>query len=191
MKTIYIYLHRFLYIKKPKNRTLGSSATSHFLNPWWILSLKNKTLKFWWFWDSFEGVWKENMQEGHFSIIREEVNFWKFWLSMGILGITKNSCIFWRRLFLGKLHLTSRALKQTKERPKMTSFVPRNILYKLLSRNPSLTRRCEVNKFNLVTPSYIFFSINTNLGGYLTEQKTKDKAQEDFYKLWRLWISFF
>ena len=76
---------------------------SHFLNPWWILSLKNQTLKFLWFRDSFEGVLDENMQEGGFWINLKEVNFWQFWPPRGILGITKNSCIFWRRLFLGKL----------------------------------------------------------------------------------------
>ena len=58
---------------------------------------------------------------------------------------------FWRRLFLGKLQLTSIALKRAKERPKPTSFGPPNVLHNLLSRNPTLSRRCEVNKFNLVT----------------------------------------
>ena len=86
---------------KGKMVILHQNGRSHFLNPWWILSLKNRTLKFWWFWDSFEGVWKENMQEGHFCIILEKVNFWQFWLLRGILGITKYLCIFWRRLFLG------------------------------------------------------------------------------------------
>ena len=69
----------------------------------------------------------------------------------GILGITKNSCVFWRRLFLEKFYLTSRALKRAKICPKRTSFGPPNVLNKLLSRNPNFTRRCEVNKFNLVS----------------------------------------
>ena len=79
------------------------NGTLRFLNPWWILSMKYQTLKFLWFWDSFEGVLDKNMQEGGFWIILEEVNFWQFWPSRAILGITKNPCIFWRRLFLGKL----------------------------------------------------------------------------------------
>ena len=63
----------------------------------------------------------------------------------------KNSCIFWRSIFLEKLQLTSRAFKQAHENPKKKSFAPPNVLNKLMSRNPTLTRRCEVNKFNLVT----------------------------------------
>ena len=125
--------------------------STRIMNPWWILSMKDQILKFLWSRDSFEGVWDENMQEGGFWINLEEVNFWQFWPSRCILGITKNLCVFWRRIFLGKLYLTSRALKQAKERSKPTSFDPPNVLNKLLSRNPTLTRRCEVNKFNLVT----------------------------------------
>ena len=52
------------------------NGRSRFLNPWWILIMKDQTLKFLWFWDSFEGVWDENMQEGGFWINLEEVNFW-------------------------------------------------------------------------------------------------------------------
>ena len=92
--------------------------------------------------------------------IRKNVVFGSFWkklifgsfdLRWGIFGITKNPYVFWRRLFLGKLQLTSRALKQAKDHPKWTSFIPPNVLNKLLSKNPNLTRRCKVNKFNLVT----------------------------------------
>ena len=52
-----------------KNVTKGKMVISHkngrsrFLNPWWILRMKDQTLKFIWFRDSFEGVWDENMQE--------------------------------------------------------------------------------------------------------------------------------
>ena len=63
---------------------------SRFLNPWWILSMKDQTMKFLWFRDSFEGVWVENTQEGGFWINLKEVNFWQFWPSRGILRIMKN-----------------------------------------------------------------------------------------------------
>ena len=43
----------------------AKNGRSHFLNLWWILSMKDQTLKFLWFQDSFEGIWNENMQ-GHF-----------------------------------------------------------------------------------------------------------------------------
>ena len=55
-----------------KNDTKGKmvishqNGRSHLLNPWWILSMKDQILKFLWFWDSFEGVLDENMQEGGF-----------------------------------------------------------------------------------------------------------------------------
>ena len=55
-----------------KNDTKGEMVILHkngrscFLNPWWILSMKDQTLKFLWFWDSFEGVWDENIQESGF-----------------------------------------------------------------------------------------------------------------------------
>ena len=135
---------------KEKMVILHQNGRSCFLNPWWILSLKDQTLKFWWFWVSFEGVWKENMQD-HFWIILEKNYFWQFWPRRGILGITKNPFIFWRRLFLEKLYLTSGALKRAKKLPKWTSFDPPNVLNKFLSRNPTLTRRYEVNKFNLIS----------------------------------------
>ena len=122
------------------------NGRSHFLNLWCILRLKDQTLKFLWFWDSFEGVWNENMQKGHFWIILE-VHFWQFWPPRGIFRIIKNSCVFWKRLFLEKL----------------TSFDPQNMLNNLLSRNPTLTRRCEVNKFNLV----IYFSLQEKCSNHL------------------------
>ena len=40
------------------------------------------------------------MQEDHFWIILEAVRFWQFWPPRDILGITKNSCVFWRSLYL-------------------------------------------------------------------------------------------
>ena len=67
--------------------------------------------------------------------------------SEGYFGNYENSCIFWRRLFIRKLQLTSKALKRVQDHPKPTSFDPPNVLNKL-SKNPTLTRRCEVNKFN-------------------------------------------
>ena len=67
---------------------LHQNKRSRVLNPWWILSVKDQTLKFWWFWDCFEGVWNEKC-EGHFGIILEEIHFWQFWPSNGIFGITK------------------------------------------------------------------------------------------------------
>ena len=48
-------------------------------------------------------------------------------------------------------------LKRAQDHLKLTFFDPPNILNKLLSKNPTLTKRYEVNKFNLV------FSINTNI----------------------------
>ena len=66
------------------------NGRSRFLNPWLILSMKDQTLKFLWFWDSFEGDWDENIQESGFWINLEEVNFWQFWPLRGILGIKKN-----------------------------------------------------------------------------------------------------
>ena len=72
---------------RAKSSFYNKNGRSHFLNPWWISSMKVQTLKFLWFRDSFEGVWDENMQEGDFWINLEEVNFWQFWPP--------------RRLFLG------------------------------------------------------------------------------------------
>ena len=69
---------------KGKMIILHQNGRSHLLNPWWILSLKDQTLKFWWFWDSFEGVWNENMQDGHFgrslffAILTSEGYFWNY-----------------------------------------------------------------------------------------------------------------
>ena len=120
----------------------------HFLNLWWILSIKDQTLKF--FFD-FGIALKEFEMKICKKVILEEVHFWQFWPSRGILGITKNPYVFWRRLFMGKLYLTSIALKRAQDHPKLTLFDPPNILNKLLSRNPTLTRKCEVSKFNLVT----------------------------------------
>ena len=152
-----------------KNDTKGKMVISHqkwkitFLESLMNLKHERSNSKFFIFWDSFEGVWNENMQECHFWIILEEVHFWQFWLPNGILGITKNTCVFWRRLFLGKLYLTSRALKQAQDHPKLTSFDPPNVPNKLLSRNLTLTRRYEVNKFNLVT----YFSLQESSSSHL------------------------
>ena len=58
--------------KTSKNDIKGKMVISHqngrscLLNPWWILSMKDETLKFLWFWDSFDGVLDENIQEGGF-----------------------------------------------------------------------------------------------------------------------------
>ena len=67
---------------KGKMVILHQNERSHFLNPWWILSLKDQTLKFWWFWDSFEGVFNENMQEDQFwkKFIFSSFDLWGvFW----------------------------------------------------------------------------------------------------------------
>ena len=89
------YGQRTKIVQKRAKTTLRVKWSFHTKNrrsrfPWWILSMKDQTLKFLWFRDSFEGVWDENMQKGGFSINLEEVNFWQFWPSRVILGIKKN-----------------------------------------------------------------------------------------------------
>ena len=80
----------------------------------------------------------------------------QFWKKL-IFGSFDFRGVFWelRRLFLEKVIsekiVADRSLKRTKDRPKRTSFDPPNVLNKLLSRNLTLIRRCEINKFNLVT----------------------------------------
>ena len=111
--------------KKSKNNTKGKMVISHqkwkiaFLESLMNFKHERSNSKIFMISDSFEVVWDKNMQEGHLWIILEEVYFWQFWPLRGILGITKNLCIFWRRLFLGKLYLTSIALKQAQDHPKI------------------------------------------------------------------------
>ena len=61
--------------------------------------MKDQTLKFLWFQDSFEGVWDENMQEGDFWINLEEV----FWPSMGYFGNYEKSVRFMEKAISGKI----------------------------------------------------------------------------------------
>ena len=76
--------------KNEKNDTKGKmvilhqNGRLHFLNPWWILSMKDQNLRFWWFWDSFERVWNENMKmsfwdnferSSFFTVLTSEVFF--------------------------------------------------------------------------------------------------------------------
>ena len=90
--------------------------------------------------------WNENMQEGH---------FWKFIFgSFDLRGVfwelQKNLC-FLEKAISRKIVASFQSFKQAQDHPKPTLFVPPNILNKLLSKNPTLTKRCEVNKFNQVT----------------------------------------
>ena len=56
---------------KGKMVILHQNGRSPFLNPWWILSMKDQILKFWWFQDNFERVWNENVKKVIFG------SFWK------------------------------------------------------------------------------------------------------------------
>ena len=93
-----------------KNDTKGEMVISRqkigrsrFLNPWWILSMKDQTLKFLWFQDSFEGVWDENMQEGDFWINLEEVNFFTVLTSEGYFGNYEKSVYFLEKTISEKI----------------------------------------------------------------------------------------
>ena len=77
--------------------------------------------------------------------------------SEGYFGNYEKSVHFLEKAISGKIVADFQNLKRAKERPKPTSLGTPNDLNKLLSKNLTLTRRCEVNKFNLV------FSININL----------------------------
>ena len=63
----------------------------------------------------------------------------------------KNSVRFVKKAISGKIIADFQSFKTSSRSPKWTSFDPPNVLNKWLSRNPILIRRCEVNKFNLVT----------------------------------------
>ena len=98
--------------------------------------------------------------------------------SEGYFGNYEKFVRFMEKAISGKIVADFQTFKTSKVGPKRTSFGPPNILNKLLSRNPTLTRRCEVNKFNLITLyKYQFRRL---------PYKTQDKAQKDFSKLWRL-----
>ena len=67
---------------------------------------------------------------------------------------------FWKKFIFGSFDLRGvfwelRKIRAFSEKaeigPKQTSSDPPNVLNKLLSKNPTLIRRCEVNKFNLVS----------------------------------------
>ena len=69
-----------------------------------------------------------------------------------------------------KIVAYSHSFKMSLRSPKPTSFDLPNVLNKYLSKNPTLTRRCEVNKFNLVT----YFSLYKYQPiGCLTRHKTR------------------
>ena len=86
------------------------------------------------------------MQEDHFG----RSLFLTVLTSEGYFRNYKKLLRFLEKAIFGRIVADSRALKRAKERPKPTSIDPPNVLNKLLSRNPTLTRRCDVNKFNLV-----------------------------------------
>ena len=74
---------------KGKMVNLHQNRRSHFLNPWWILNMKDQTLKFWWFWIA--------LKKFEIKICRKfilEVYFCQFWPSRGILEITKKNGAF-------------------------------------------------------------------------------------------------
>ena len=110
-------------------------------------SLKDQSLKFWWFWDSFEGVFNENMQEDQFwkKFIFSSFHLW------GVFWELRKIRAFFGEGYFWKIVSDFQSFKMSSRSPKPTSFDPPNILNKLLSKNPTLTRRYEVNKFNLVT----------------------------------------
>ena len=68
----------------------------------------------------------------------------------GYIGNYEKFVCFLKKVISGKIVVTSRSLKKDQDHQKPTSFDPLNVMKKLLSRNLTLTRRCEVNKFNLV-----------------------------------------
>ena len=103
---------------KGKMVILHQNGRSHFLNPWWILSLKDQTLKFWWFWDSFEGVWKENMQEDHFG----KSLFLVVLTSEGYFGNYKILVSFLEKAISGKILSDFQSYKMSSRSPK-TNFV--------------------------------------------------------------------
>ena len=69
----------------------------------------------------------------------------------GYFGNYEKSVRFLEKTISGKIVADFQSFKTNKDRPKRTSFGAPNILNKLPSRNPTLTTRCEVNKFNLVS----------------------------------------
>ena len=58
---------------------------------------------------------------------------------------------FLKKAISGKIVADFQSFKMSSRSPKIDFGCPSKVLNKLLSRNPTLTRRCEVNKFNLVT----------------------------------------
>ena len=65
--------------------------------------MKDQTMKFLWFWDSFEGVWDENMQEGDFWINLEEVNFFTVLTSEVYFGNYEKSVRLMEKAISGKI----------------------------------------------------------------------------------------
>ena len=71
--------------------------------------------------------------------------------SEGYFGNYKKIIHFLKKALSGKIVADFRSFNTSSRSPKPTPFDSPKILNKLLFRNPILTRRCEVNKFNLVT----------------------------------------
>ena len=103
---------------KGKMVILHQNGRSHFLNPWWILSLKDQTLKFWWFWDSFDGVWHENMQEDHFG----RSSFLTVLTFKGYFGKYKKFVCFLKKAIFGKIVADFQRFKMSLRTP-ITDFV--------------------------------------------------------------------
>ena len=135
---------------KGKMVILHQNGRSHFLNTWWIISLKNQILNF----DGFGIALKEFEMK-----ICKKVIFGSFWKKFifgnfdfrGVFWLLQKSVCFLEKAISRKIVASFQSFKQAQDHPKPTLFVPPNILNKLLSKNPTLTRRGEVNKFNLVT----------------------------------------
>ena len=71
--------------------------------------------------------------------------------SEGYFGNYEKSVYFLEKAISEKIVAYFHNFKTNSRSPKTNFVCPSNILNNLLSKNPTLTRRCEVNKFNLVT----------------------------------------
>ena len=69
----------------------------------------------------------------------------------GYFGNYEKFVCFLKNNISGKNVVDFQIFKRAQDHQKPTSFDLPNVLNKLLSKNLTLTRRCEVNKFNLVT----------------------------------------
>ena len=94
------------------------NGRSHFLNLWWILSMKDKILKFLWFRDSFEGVWDENMQEDLFLDHFRISLFLTVLTSEGYFGNYKTFVPFLEKTISGKIVANFQSYKTSSRLPK-------------------------------------------------------------------------